>query len=142
MANRKKKPPLRVKFARDFEHDLLFNLDPKTKYKYLWPSFPGNPHPPAPANSFRDIGDAIMVLGVYATGLVESANGRTFHDQVVDWVKNHPWPKDKQLPAAYRNVKFEQAVRLAIICDIVHRMLVAVNKGGQGSGGELPPHHL
>jgi hypothetical protein len=141
MANRKKKPPVPTKFARDFEHDLLRNPNPKLKYQ--WPSFPGNPHPPAPANNFRDIGDAIMVLGVYATGLVESVNGRTFHDQVVAWVKTHPWPKDKQLPAAYRNVKFEQPVRLAIICNIVHRMIEAVNAaGGSGSGDPMPPHHL
>jgi hypothetical protein len=132
-----KKPALQTRFAKDFENELLRAKDGK----YKWPKAPGGP-PVSDGAIFQDIADAIVVLGLAAGGLVPPKNGSVFRDLVIDFVNTHSWPQGPDLPAAYRKPTMSKPVRLSIISDIVHRMLVAVNAGGGGSGGELPPHHL
>lgn len=134
---RASKPILQASFAKDFEKDLLRGKDGQ----YKWPKAPGGP--PVSDNSiFQDIADAVMVLGLAAGGLVPSKNGSMFRDLVIDFVSTHPWPQGADLPAPYRKASMLRPVRLSIISDIVHRMLVAVNEGGSGSGDPMPPHHL
>jgi hypothetical protein len=134
-----KRPILESNFAKDFEKELLRGNDGK----YKWPKVAGGP-PVSESSSYQDIADTIMVLGLASGGLVPPKNGSVFRDLVIDFVNNpaHSWPQGAELPAPYRKPTMLRPVRISIISDIVHRMLLAVNKGGQGSGGEPPPHHL
>jgi hypothetical protein len=134
---RASKPILQAGFAKDFDKELLRGADGK----YKWPKAPGGP--PVSDNSiFQDIADTVMVLGLVAGGLVPPKNGSIFRDLVIDFVSTHAWPQGADLPVPYRKASMLRPVRLSIISDIVHRMLVAVNAGGSGSGDPMPPHHL
>lgn len=131
------KPVLNSKFANDFETEILRGAN----RMYKWPKIPGGP-PVSDTDTFQAIADTVMVLGLAAGGPVPSKTGAAFRDQVIDFVNAHPWPQGTGLPAPYRKPTMVRAVRLSIISDIVHRMLVAINEGGSGSGDPLPPHRL
>jgi hypothetical protein len=131
------RPVLNSKFANDFEKEILRG----TNRMYKWPKIPGGP-PVSDNDTYQGIGDTVMVLGLAAGGPVPSKTGAAFRDQVIDFVNTHPWPQGAGLPAPYRKPAMVGAVRLSIISDIVHRMLVAVNEGGGGPGDPLPPHRL
>lgn len=131
------RPVLNSKFANDFEKEILRG----TNRMYKWPRSPGDP-PVSESDTFQAIADTVMVLGLAAGGPVPSKNGAAFRDQVIDFANTHPWPQGAGLPAPYRKPTMVRAVRLSIIGDIVHRMLVAVNEGGGGPGDPIPPHRL
>lgn len=129
------RPVLNSKFANDFEIEILRG----TNRMYKWPRVAGGP-PVSESDIFQAIADTVMVLGLAAGGPVPSKNGAVFRDQVIDFANTHPWPQGAGLPAPYRKATMVRAVRLSIVGDIVHRMLVAVNEGGGGPGDPLPPH--
>ncbi len=121
-------------FVEAFVKEFLFN-----KKKPIWP--PRLPQPKiSDKDKFQNISDVVQVLGEARTGLTP-AHGSMFRNRVVEFVIAQDWPSKPPAPQGLEEELTQ--VRLAEICDIVHRMIAAVNKeGGGGSGGELPPHHL
>ena len=130
---KRSKPALRSAFVKEFDKQLLCD----SAGKFIWP-----PAGTADSVVFQNISDTVVVLGNARTGLRPIVNpGSAFRDRVAAFVVAQDWPLTSPIPATFKNRKAQ--VRLAEICDIVHRMIVAVNAaGGGGSGGELPPHHL
>ncbi len=130
---KRSKPILRSAFVRQFDQQLLCDA----AGNFIWP-----PAGTADSVVFQNISDTVMVLGNARTGLRPIVNpGSAFRDRVAAFVNAQDWPLTSPIAATFKNQKAK--VRLAEICDIVHRMMVAVNAaGGGGSGGSLPPHHL
>lgn len=132
------KPILKSAFVDAFEQQIL--LTPVNGA--LWPRFNAVTIL-ANAVIFQNISDTLGLLGNASTGPRPLTNsGDAFRDRVAAFIIAQNWPATSQVPASFAD-KSKRQVLLAEICDIVHRMIVAVNAtGGGGPGDELPPHHL